>query len=224
MVLMLPSPEARRLSDAQVHRGDDRLPSFYRLPLAYRGERIGLFGGSFNPAHEGHRHASLTALRQLGLDRVWWLVSPQNPLKPVKEMAPLRERLEGAKALARHPRIVVSDLESLLRTRYTVETLSVLRQRFPGVRFVLIIGADNLRDLPRWKDWTGIVASVPLAIIARPSARWAALSSQAAQRFRNQRFKDANQKRLKVARPPAWVFIYGRLDPTSSTGLRVHHG
>jgi nicotinate-nucleotide adenylyltransferase len=191
------------------------------LPTAYPGLRIGLFGGSFNPPHEGHRHASLMALKRLGLDQVWWLVTPQNPLKPAHGTPPLAARMAQARAVARHPRIKVTDLEARLGTRYTADTLSALKARFPGVRFVFIIGADNLLDLPRWQRWTHIMDTMPLAVIARPGYGRPALAGRAARRYLRARWPEACARRLPGARPPAWVFLFGKLDPTSSTRHRA---
>ncbi len=146
------------------------------------GLRIGLLGGSFNPAHEGHSHASELALKQLGLDYVWWLVSPQNPLKESRGMAGIAERLEGARKFNRHPRVIVTDIEHRLGTRFTIDTLRALKQRFPQLRFVWLMGSDNLVQIPRWRNWQEIFASVPVAVVARPGTTLAALSSKAASR------------------------------------------
>ena len=191
------------------------------LPTAYPGQRIGLFGGSFNPPHDGHRHASLMALKRLGLDQVWWLVSPQNPLKPARGTPPLATRLAQARAIARHPRIKVTDLEARLGTRYTADTLAALKARYPGVRFVFIIGADNLLDLPRWQRWTRIMETIPLAVIARPGYGLPALAGKPARRYAAARRPEARARLLPGARPPAWVFLFGKLDTTSSTRLRA---
>ena len=129
--------------------------------------RVGLLGGSFNPAHDGHRAISLAALRALNLDQVWWLVSPQNPLKPVKGMAGFAERMAGARAVARHPRIRVTDLEARLGTRYTVDTVRRLRARAERHRYVWLMGADNLLQLPRWQGWVEIVRRIPIAVLDR---------------------------------------------------------
>jgi len=130
------------------------------------GMRVGLFGGSFNPPHEGHAHVAATALRQLGLDRVIWLVSPGNPLKGAP--APMAERLAAVRRFARGPRMIVSDAESRLGTRYTIDTIAVLKRRFPGVNFVWLMGSDNLASFHHWKNWRGIAKSVPLAVVPRP--------------------------------------------------------
>ena len=147
-----------------------------------RGRRVGLLGGSFNPAHEGHLYISRLALKALRLDEVWWLVSPQNPLKPQAGMAPFAERLAGARALARDRRIKVSAIEQDLATRYTVDTLDKLAQRYRDLRFVWLIGADNLEQLPKWKGWSRIFHMVPIAVFARDTYDSRALTGQAALR------------------------------------------
>ncbi|MEQ8827725.1 MAG: nicotinate-nucleotide adenylyltransferase, partial [Parvibaculum sp.] len=151
-----------------------------RRELLTPGLKVGLLGGSFNPAHEGHLHITKMCLKALGLDRVWWLVSPGNPLKPVKGMAPFAERLASAEAMARDPRIVVSDIETRLGTRYTADTLAALTGRFPEIRFVWLMGADNLRQLPGWDRWTEMMALVPVAVFDREPYSWNVLTGQAA--------------------------------------------
>ena len=190
-----------------------------RLPA--RGQRIGLLGGSFNPAHGGHRHVSLEALRRLRLDAVWWLVSPQNPLKPQAGMAPLAERLAGARALARHPRLLVTDLEALLGTRYTADTVRLLTRRLPGRRFVWLMGADNLIQIDRWESWTEIFHALPVAVLARPSYSLGASSAKAAQRFRRYRLPERRAARLPAEVPPAWAFLHIRLSALSATQIRT---
>jgi nicotinate-nucleotide adenylyltransferase len=182
--------------------------------------RVGLLGGSFNPAHAGHLDISRTALRKLGLDEVWWLVSPQNPLKSVSGMAPLAERLRSARALAKHPRIRVTSLEDELRTQYTADTLVALRRRFPHTRFVWLMGADNLADISRWERWSQIFRTMPVAVLARPSYSVRALAMKAARRFGKFRLPERSARRLAEHRPPAWVFVSGRLNPLSATAIR----
>jgi nicotinate-nucleotide adenylyltransferase len=142
-------------------------------------KRIGLLGGSFNPAHAGHRQISVEALRRLGLDEVWWLVSPQNPLKPVAGMAPLPARLASARAMARHPRIRVSAVETRLGTRYAVDTVAALQRRYPRLRFIWLAGADILPELHRWHRWRALLRRVPIAVVARPRYTGAAMRSPA---------------------------------------------
>jgi len=181
---------------------------------------VGLLGGSFNPAHAGHRYLSELALSVLALDRVWWLVSPQNPLKPERGMAPYAERLAGARAAARDPRIRVSDLEQRLDIRYTAETIAALRARFPLHRFVWIMGADNLDEIPRWHRWERIFESVPVAVFNRPSYAVRALSGAAARRFAAHRVAAGAAATLKGRRPPAWLFVWRARHPASATALR----
>jgi nicotinate (nicotinamide) nucleotide adenylyltransferase/ribosome silencing factor RsfS/YbeB/iojap len=181
-----------------------------------------LLGGSFNPAHGGHLHISLLALQRLGLDEVWWLVSPQNPLKPTRGMAPFSERLAGAAALARgHKRIKASGIEAALGTIYTADTIRALRQRFPGTRFVWLMGGDNLAQLPRWQRWTDIVESVPIAVFDRPETERQALAGMAAKRYAHARVSARGLRRLAGMEPPAWVFIHAKLDPSSATAIRA---
>jgi nicotinate-nucleotide adenylyltransferase len=186
--------------------------------------RVGLLGGSFNPAHEGHLEISRTALRRLGLDQVWWLVSPQNPLKPKAGMASLPERLHRARTLARDPRIRVTALEQELRTRYTADTLSALRRRFPKTRFVWLMGADNLIDIARWERWPQIFGGMPVAVLARPSYSLKSLAAKAARRFAKERVPDSAARTLAERRPPAWAFVAGRLNPLSATEIRRARG
>jgi nicotinate-nucleotide adenylyltransferase len=181
--------------------------------------RIGLLGGSFNPAHDGHRHLSLEALKRLGLDEIWWLVAPQNPLKPVAGMAPLDDRLRQAQAVARHPYIRVIDVETPLGTRYTADTLAALGARFPHARFVWLMGADNLVQIPRWKEWQRIFRQLPIAVFARPTYCRRALAGKAAQRFARARI-DGKERLLADRSPPAWCFVPMKLDPHSATAIR----
>ena len=185
------------------------------------GQRIGLLGGSFNPAHQGHCEISLEALRRLNLDQVWWLVSPQNPLKPVAGMAPLEERLAGAREAAADPRILVTPLEDALGTVYTAETVAALTARFPKVRFVWLMGADNLIEFSDWKDWPEIFRTVAIAVFDRPSYSSRALGAKAARRFARHRLAESAAKSLADKAPPAWVFIHQRLNPQSSTKVRA---
>ncbi|ALJ36029.1 nicotinate-nucleotide adenylyltransferase [Azospirillum brasilense] len=194
-------------------------PHRYAGPL-HAGLRIGLLGGSFNPAHAGHRHISLYALKALGLDQVWWLVSPQNPLKPVRGMAPLAERLEEARRTARHPAIRVTAIERELGTRYTADTLAKLTLRFPKTRFVWLMGADNLRQIPRWRHWTRIFRLVPVAVLARPTYSMGALGGMAAQRYARRRVSMHEAKGLAGSKTPAWIFLRNPLHPASATAIR----
>jgi nicotinate-nucleotide adenylyltransferase len=192
-----------------------------RQPSPSRSRTVGLLGGSFNPAHAGHRHISELALKRLKLDEIWWLVSPQNPLKPVAGMAAFAERLAGARAIARHPRIRVTGIEADLKTTYTAETLRRLARRFPQVRFVWLMGADNLAQIHQWKDWTQIFSTVAVAVLARPSYCLRALASLAAHRFSMNRVSESASGAVRRRRPPAWVFLVGPLNPLSATAIRA---
>lgn len=186
-----------------------------------RRVRVGLLGGSFNPAHDGHRHVAETALGLLGLDQVWLLVSPQNPLKPSAGMAPLATRLRSAQqAVAGHPRLHATAIETDLGTRYTVDTLGKLATRFPRARFVWLMGADNLAQMARWARWTRIFQAVPVAILARAPYSQKALAAKAARRLSRFRLADRAARGL-VKRPlPAWVYLHTRLHPASATAIR----
>lgn len=185
-----------------------------------RPRAIGLLGGSFNPAHDGHRYISTEALKRLGLDQVWWLVSPQNPLKPRAGMAPFAERLARARAVARHPRIRVSDLEARLGTTYTAETLGRLC-RWPGRRFVWLIGADNLAQLAQWQHWQRIIALAPIAVFDRTPYSRATLTSKAGVWFRQARLDERAAHRLKCKDTPVWTYIHLPPHPASSTAIRA---
>jgi len=198
-------------------RSKRRLPS--GRPAA--GARIGLLGGSFNPAHGGHLHISRLALERLRLDELWWLVSPQNPLKPAAGMAPLGKRLARARAIVDEPRIVVTALERDLGTRYAVDTLHILKGRFPHTRFVWVMGADNLVQVPRWKRWRTVFRTVPIAVFARPTYSLKALSGRAARRFADARVRATGAAGLAERKPPAWVFLRTRLHGGSATRIRA---
>ncbi len=191
------------------------------LPPHARGQRIGLFGGTFNPPHAAHRAASLLALKRLRLDQVWWLVTPGNPLKNARGLPPLNTRLEAARALARHPRIAVSDIEARVGTRFTIDTLRSLRRRCPHVRFVWIMGADGLAEFHRWRAWRGIFALMPIAVVDRASVGLRALASPAAKAFARARLPERAATRLAGREPPVWVFLHGLKSPVSSTAIRA---
>jgi nicotinate-nucleotide adenylyltransferase len=187
-----------------------------------RPAAIGLMGGSFNPAHRGHRHVSLAALRALRLDAIWWLVSPGNPLKAgAGDMAPLAARLASAQAMARGTRILPTAIEARLGTRYTADTLDALRRLYPGTRFIWIMGADNLADFHRWRDWRGIAATLPIAVIARPGYMAKAHSAPAMGWLRRFVRPGATARCWTTWSPPALVLLRFRPDPTSATGLRL---
>lgn len=186
----------------------------------FRGLSVGLLGGSFNPAHGGHRDLSLTALKALGLDQIWWLVSPQNPLKARDDILPLSDRLVWAENVASHPRIVVTALEGDLGTRYTADTVAALQTRFRGTRFVWLMGADNLAQLHRWRGWRRLVRRVPVAVFARPPYSLKALGSPAGHWLRHHRVPVTRLRTLHRQAPPAWAFVFGFNDPRSATALR----
>lgn len=167
------------------------------LPLAFPGMRVGLFGGSFDPAHEGHAHVAETAQKRLGLHKVWWLVSPQNPLKP--QSSPYETRLASARAQARGAKMEVTDLEQRLGCAYTYETLRALKRRYRGVRFVLIMGADNLRHFRKWRNWREVARAVPVVVVSRPGAG----------------------ARERLAAWPGWTFLNARHHPHTSTAIRA---
>jgi len=183
--------------------------------------RIGLFGGTFDPPHDAHLAACLIAMKRLKLDRVWWLVTPGNPLKDTRGLAPLDERIMAARALARHPRIEVLGLEARIGTRYTYETIAYLREHCPGVSFVWIMGADNLRSFHRWQKWRGIAAMVPIAVVDRLGPSLYASASAAGQALARARIPEAAAQSLFDRRPPAWVYLHGLKSPLSSTALRA---
>ncbi len=191
------------------------------LPRHAPGMRIGLLGGSFNPPHAGHLLLSRTALRRIGLDAVWWLVTPGNPLKDNAGLPPLAVRIDAARTLARHPRIAVSGFEADIGTRYTYDTIRYLTRRCPAVKFVWLMGADNLAGFHRWQRWHDIAALVPLAVIDRPGTTLRATRSRAAVQLAGRRLDESDARLLPDCPPPAWVFIHGPRSPLSSTALRA---
>jgi nicotinate-nucleotide adenylyltransferase len=196
-------------------------PGVLRLGFDLKpGMRVGLFGGSFNPAHAGHAHVAETALKRLRLDRVIWLVSPQNPLKPTHETEALTRRLWGALRYAQGPSMIVSDAETKIGSRYTIDTLRVLKARYPGVCFVWVMGADSLASFHRWRGWTQIMREAPVAVVARPWTSIKSRFSPAARRFAHARIPATAAATLPCHKPPAWVYLTGPLNFTSSTALR----
>ncbi|HEY2179313.1 MAG TPA: nicotinate-nucleotide adenylyltransferase [Caulobacteraceae bacterium] len=180
--------------------------------------RVGLYGGTFNPAHAGHAHVANTAMARLDLDRLVWLVAAGNPLKA--RSRPLRDRARSAAALARRA-MVVSRAEERLKVRYTIDTVRLLKARFPRVRFVWVMGADSLAALHRWRDWAGLMREVPVAVVARPGFSLRALTSVAARRFARARLPSSAGRRLAFAKPPAWIYLTGPWNYASSTALRM---
>ncbi|MEM5581381.1 nicotinate-nucleotide adenylyltransferase [Roseibium sp. AS2] len=191
-----------------------------KLPHAEAGNRIGIFGGSFNPPHSGHRLVAATVLKRLGLDQVWWLVTPGNPLKSHSDLAPLEMRMHLTSAMADHPRMKVTAFETVLGTPYTARTLMALRAMRPAVRFVWVMGADNLAGFQRWQDWRAIVGSVPVAIVDRPGASLSVLSSHMTKAFEKYRLPEEDAALLPEMEPPIWTFLHTPLDRTSSTDIR----
>jgi len=185
------------------------------------GQRIGLLGGSFNPAHEGHLHISILAFKLLNLNEIWWLVSPQNPLKPEHGMAPLDDRLARAERVAAGHQITVTDIERDLKTRYTVDTLTALKQRFDGARFVWLMGADNLLQIDRWDRWQQIFETVPVAVFARPSYSDSAETAKASRQLAQYRLNSERAEELAEMSPPAWVFLKTPENPISATEIRA---
>ena len=191
------------------------------LPPHAPGMRIGLFGGTFDPPHQAHLGASLLALKRLRLDRVWWLVTPGNPLKNTSDLAPLPKRIAAARALRHHPRIDVTGLEAVIKTRYTYDTISWLLTRCPGVRFVWIMGADNLRSFHRWQKWRKILELVPIVVIDRLGPSLYAAASPAGNVLARVRIPEYAAASLPDRKAPAWAFLHGLKSPLSSTALRA---
>lgn len=191
------------------------------LPPNAPGMRIGLFGGTFDPPHLAHLGASLLALKRLKLDRVWWLVTPGNPLKNTSNLAPLSKRIEAARALTHHPRIDVTGLEALINTRYTYDTISWLIARCPRVRFVWIMGADNLRHFHRWQKWREIAKLVPIVVVDRLGPSLYAAASPAGQALGRSRIPEHDAATLPDRHAPAWTYLHGLKSALSSTALRA---
>jgi nicotinate-nucleotide adenylyltransferase len=182
--------------------------------------RVGLLGGSFNPPHEGHALVTRLALTRLGLDRVWWLVTPGNPLKSKAELAALHDRVEAARRLIGGPRVAVTDIEAEIGARYTHDTLAWLVRRAPGVRFVWLMGADNLRQFHLWRHWRDIADLLPIAVIDRPGSTLNAMSSRAAAALSRWRVPERDARLLADLPPPAFLFLHGPRSDLSSTRLR----
>jgi nicotinate-nucleotide adenylyltransferase len=196
------------------------------LPHQAPGLRIGLFGGSFNPPHAGHRLVTLTALRRLKLDRVWWIVTPGNPLKDTRALPPLAGRMAACRTLMPEPIVDITGFEASIGTRYTLDTLRYLKRRCPSVRFVWIMGADNLIQFHRWQGWREIARLMPIAVVDRPGATLKATASRATHALSHGR---VNERRLMSrtvpvpAKRPRWTFIHGPRSALSSTILRKLH-
>ncbi len=189
-------------------------------PAAGRGQVVGLLGGSFDPAHDGHVHITRAAMTRFQLDRVWWLVSPGNPLKK-QGPAPIDKRLAAAREVMRHPRVTITDIERRLGTRYTAQTIAALQARYPTVRFVWLMGADNLVQFDRWQNWRGIMDSVPVGVLARPGDRLAARVSKAARVYRGAQLLGRQSELIGTVAAPAWCFVNLPLNDASSTAIRA---
>lgn len=195
----------------------------FSIPYARPGQVVGLFGGSFDPPHQGHVHVTLEAMKAFGLDRVWWLVSPGNPLKE-RGPAPSARRMAAAREMMQHPRVEVTDIEALTETRATADTLAVLQRLYPQVRFVWLMGADNLAQFHRWKDWRQIMDSVPVGVVARPGDRISARMSPAARAYAQYRIDGQARHLLGRAAAPAWCFVNVPMINVSSTEIRGRGG
>jgi nicotinate-nucleotide adenylyltransferase len=191
-----------------------------RLPPFAPGMRIGLLGGSFNPPHEGHALITRLTLRRLALDRVWWLVTPGNPLKSLTGLAALNARIEAARGLDVGPRVVVTDIEGQIGSRFTFDTLCWLKCRAPGVHFVWIMGADNLRQFHLWRHWRAIAGLAPIVVVDRPGSTLKAISSPAGAALARWRIPERDATRFATMRPPALLFLHGPRSSLSSTALR----
>ena len=191
-----------------------------RLPSFAAGMRIGLLGGSFNPPHEGHALITRLALRRLALDRVWWLVTPGNPLKSLTGLAALNARIEAARQLDVGPRVVVTDIEAQINSRFTYGTLRWLKRRAPGIHFVWIMGADNLGQFHLWRHWRSIADLVPIVVVDRPGSTLKAVSSPAGAALARWRAPERDATRFATMRPPALLFLHGPRSSLSSTALR----
>lgn len=193
------------------------------IPYARPGQVVGLFGGSFDPPHQGHVHVTLEAMKAFGLDRVWWLVSPGNPLKS-RGPAPIDQRVEAARSIMQHPKVEVTDIEDLTSTRATADTLAALRRLYPQVRFVWLMGADNLAQFHKWKDWRLIMDTVPVGVVARPGDRISARMSPAARVYAKYRIDGTARHLLGRADAPAWCFVNVPMVDVSSTQIRSKGG
>ncbi len=208
------------MSSSPTAREAALLRDAMRIPHAERGMRIGLFGGSFNPPHEGHLHVAETVLTRARLDRVWWIVTPGNPLKDTSELAPLAERIAACKAVARNPRIEITAFEAAHRVRYTADTLAILKRKRPDLHFVWIMGADNLASFHRWQKWRRIAEMMPMLVVDRPGSTLSFRSARAALALQKWRVDETDAELLALMDPPAWCFLHGPRSSLSSTAIR----
>ncbi|MEQ1715682.1 MAG: nicotinate-nucleotide adenylyltransferase [Hyphomicrobium sp.] len=192
-----------------------------KTPLVFAGQRVGIMGGTFNPPHEGHAIVAETALKKLALDQLWWMVTPGNPLKANGRLPPQAGRMAACRRFARGPKMQITSFEAALGTPYTAATLAFLQRRHPRVRFVWVMGADNLAGFEGWQNWHEIAETFPLAIIDRPKWRLKALAQKPAQRYVRSRIDEADAGRIAALTAPAWTFLTSRLSPQSSTALRA---
>jgi nicotinate-nucleotide adenylyltransferase len=197
-----------------------RISRVQGFPQAAAGQTVGLLGGSFDPAHQGHAHITREALKRFRLDRVWWLVSPGNPLK-ARGPAPLPDRMARAREVMDHPRVVVSDAEARLGTRYTAATLQALIALYPGVRFVWLMGADNLNQFDQWENWEWIMQNVPIGVLARPGSRTTARGARAADIYARYRLPVEAAPLLARCTPPAWCLVNVPMVNISSSAIRA---
>lgn len=195
-------------------------PEYLRMPYVEKGMTVGLFGGSFNPPHEGHLLVSEIALRRLGLGQLWWMVTPGNPLKDVSALPTLAERVKWSEKINEDGRVKVTAFEAAYNVRYTAETLAIIRRRNPGVNFVWIMGADNLANFHKWQDWQSIAQTFPIAVIDRPGSTLSYLSSKMAKTFDYARIDETDGHALGSMKAPAWTFIHGPRSTLSSTAIR----
>ncbi len=193
---------------------------YLKMPMACSGQRIGLFGGSFNPPHDGHVHVCEQVLRRLKLDHIWWLVTPGNPLKNLDNLAPLAERLAACEAITIDPRFKVTACEATMPTRYTADTLKYIESRNPNVRFVWIMGADNLGQFHRWERWRDIANRMPVVVVDRPGSTLALHSAKAATALSRYRVDENDAAMLPTMQTPAWTFLHGPRNSMSSTMIR----
>ena len=196
---------------------------YLRMPATAPGMAVGLFGGSFNPPHAGHALVAEIALRRLALDRLWWMVTPGNPLKSTRELAPLDKRIALSETIKPGPKVQVTAFEAAYHVRYTADTLALIKARNPDTNFVWIMGADNLRDFHKWQRWQAIARTFPIAVIDRPGATLSFLSARLAKTFAEARVDETDAPRLARMRAPAWTFIHGPRSTLSSTQLRLGH-